>query len=125
MTTKITKAPRKLVAKTKEVAVKTEKIVSLASVRDNNKLVILQPRITEKAAMQSETKNVYVFNVATDANKNVIAKAIKNTYKVTPAMVRTTTIKAKNVFVRGKWGVKAGGKKAYVYLKKGDKIEIQ
>ena len=125
MTTKITKAPRKLVAKTKEVAVKTEKIVSLASVRDNNKLVILQPRITEKAAMQSETKNVYVFNVATDANKNVIAKAIINTYKVTPAMVRTTTIKAKNVFVRGKWGVKAGGKKAYVYLKKVDKIEIQ
>jgi ribosomal protein L23 len=32
-------------------------------------------------------------------------------------------IPKKNVFVRGKWGTKGGGKKAYVYLKKGDKIE--
>jgi ribosomal protein L23 len=30
----------------------------------------------------------------------------------------------KKKFFRGHWGVRGGGKKAYVYLKKGDKIDI-
>jgi len=43
---------------------------------------------------------------------------------VKPEKVRVAAIPAKKVFVRGKKGVKSGGKKAYVYLKKGDKIEL-
>ena len=30
----------------------------------------------------------------------------------------------KTIIYRGKRGIKAGGKKAYVYLKKGDKISV-
>jgi len=80
-------------------------------------------RITEKAARSAE-HNAYTFNVATNANKNEIKKAIKMIYGVMPIRVTTTQIKEKIVFLRGKLGKKQGGKKAVVYLKKGDKIEF-
>ena len=38
--------------------------------------------------------------------------------------VNVLPVKAKKVFIKGKAGVKSGGKKALVYLKKEDKIEI-
>ena len=72
----------------------------------------------------SSEKSVYVFEVPKLSNKKEIAKAVKEIYKVTPTNVTTVTIPQKNVIVRGKRGKKAGYKKAYVFLKKGDKIEI-
>lgn len=86
--------------------------------------VLMRPRITEKAVIGADKNGVYVFNVETDATKAAIMASVKDAYKVTPVKVRTVNIKPKNVFVRGKRGVKKGGKKAYVYLKKGDKIEL-
>ena len=88
------------------------------------KSVLLKPRITEKAALGADKSNVYVFNVAKMATKGSISASIKDAYKVTPTKVRVARIPSKNVFVRGKYGVKSGGKKAYVYLKRGEKIEI-
>ncbi len=85
--------------------------------------VLRKPWVTEKAAFTSE-KGVYVFEVAKDSNKQQVAKAVTAHYKVTPVKVRVVNIPVKNVFVRGAWGSRGGGKKAYVYLKKGDKIEI-
>jgi len=85
--------------------------------------VLRSPRITEKASMVSE-KNVYVFEVATWANKNQIGRAVKEFYKVEPINIRTTVIPKKKVNRRGRLGIKKGGKKAYVELKKGDKIEL-
>lgn len=87
--------------------------------------ILLSPRITEKGAYLAEG-GVYVFNVAEDANKNEIAQAIKTIFKVTPRFVRVARVPAKQVFTRGtnRWGKTASGKKAYVYLKKGDTIEI-
>lgn len=85
--------------------------------------VIKNPRITEKAAYSAE-KNAYVFNVDPKANKEQIALAIKKIYKVEPVKVNISKIPSKKKFIRGNWGLKKGGKKAYVYLKKGDKIEI-
>lgn len=86
--------------------------------------VLLRPRITEKAALGADKAGVYVFEVASRATKAQIAGSIKATYKVTPVKVRTVTMKPAAVFVRGKRGMQKGGKKAYVYLKKGDKIEL-
>ena len=86
--------------------------------------VILNPRVTEKASFLSERNNVYTFNVTADANKHNIAQTVNRLYKVTPLQVRIVGIPEKRVFVRGKRGVKRGGRKAYVFLKKGDKIEI-
>ena len=85
---------------------------------------LIGPRITEKASMVAEKGLAYVFNVRTDASKHAIAKAVKDLYNVLPVKVRTVSIPAKHVFSRGKAGVKQGGKKAYVYLKAGEKIEI-
>jgi len=85
--------------------------------------VILGPRITEKAAYATE-KNVYVFNVAADANKIQIKQAIKDTYKVTPIAVNIVVAKPRKVIFRGRIGAQSGFKKAYVSLKKGDTIEL-
>ena len=87
--------------------------------------VLRRPRITEKATLQAE-KRVYVFEVASAATKKSIAEAVKRFYKVTPVKVNVTKIPAKKFFLRARRqkGVKTGGKKAYVYLKKGDKIEV-
>ncbi len=86
--------------------------------------VLLRPRITEKAALGADRAGVYVFEVGENSTKSSIAASVKALYKVTPVKVRVAKIVSKAVFVRGKRGVKKGGKKAYVYLKKGDKIEL-
>lgn len=85
--------------------------------------VIKRPRITEKASMKAEA-NVYAFEVAVGANKKTIAAAVKDMFNVTPVKVAIVPIPKKNVFVRGKKGVSGGGKKAYIYLKKGETIEF-
>lgn len=85
---------------------------------------IIRPRVTEKATLLAEQGGVYVFEIEKDANKKTIATAINNLYKVSPVKINIVKIPRKQVFVRGKKGFKAGGKKAYVYLKKGEKIEI-
>lgn len=96
--------------------------MSNANIKASN--VLLRPRITEKAALSADRAGVYVFEVMDKATKKSIAASVKATYKVTPVKVRVAKIAPKAVFVRGKRGVKKGGKKAYVYLKKGDKIEL-
>jgi ribosomal protein L23 len=71
-------------------------------------------------------KNVYIFDVSLRANKVMIAAAIKDVYKVEPVKIAITTIKPKKKRnpKTGKMGTKSGGKKAYIYLKKGDSISI-
>jgi large subunit ribosomal protein L23 len=86
--------------------------------------VLLSPRITEKAAILADKNNVYVFEVTHEANKESIAASIREKYKVTPVKVRVVNVAPRKVFVRGRLGSKKGMKKAYVYLKKGDKIEL-
>ena len=88
------------------------------------KNVLVRPRITEKAAIGADSSHVYVFEVTKNATKKSVAASVRDAYKVTPEKVRIATIPSKQVFIRGKKGVKSGGKKAYVYLKKGDKIEV-
>ncbi|MEK7087989.1 MAG: 50S ribosomal protein L23 [Patescibacteria group bacterium] len=115
---------KKLVAK--EAAVKksvaAEGATGVAKGRANPH-VLLRPHITEKASASSE-RGAYVFRVATDANKREIARAVSLLYKVTPVKVRAVNIPKKSVFVKGRAGFRGGGKKAYVFLKKGEKIEV-
>jgi large subunit ribosomal protein L23 len=100
--------------KTKKVAVKDEK-------KGKTHPLIIGARITEKSAIFAD-KGIYTFNVVPSANKNEIKKAIKLLYNVSPTKISITQITKKVVLRRGIPGVKAGGKKAVVYLKKGDKI---
>jgi large subunit ribosomal protein L23 len=122
--TKPVKAVKKEVAPkeaTKEVAVVAPISVGANSVHPAQ--IIIGPRITEKAGMTAE-QGVYVFDVSKRANTTEVAKAIKALYGVAPAKVRMAKVPSKRVIVRGKGGVKSGGKKAYVYMPKGKTIEI-
>ena len=82
-----------------------------------------RPHITEKA-LAAQARGVFVFEVAPRATKRAVAQAVAAFYKVTPRKVAMVTKQKKNVTTKGKPGFSGGGKKAYVYLKKGDKIEI-
>lgn len=85
--------------------------------------LIIAPRMTEKASMQS-SKNAYTFVVAKHATKLSLLDEIKKTYKVTPLAINITNLPVRNVFVRGKFGTQSGIKKAVVFLKKGDTITL-
>jgi len=87
--------------------------------------ILLSPRITEKAAYLSE-KGCWVFNVAPDAGKREIVDAVRLLYKVNPRKVTVARLPRKVVSTRGsaRKGTTGGGKKAYVYLKQGDSIEL-
>jgi large subunit ribosomal protein L23 len=87
--------------------------------------ILLNPRITEKGAYLSAI-GAYVFNVAEDANKQQIAEAVKEVFKVTPRKVTVVRIPRKVVVSRAtnRKGQTRGGKKAYVYLKQGETIEV-
>lgn len=87
--------------------------------------ILRSPRITEKATIAS-SNGVYVFDVAVRATKRDVLQAVAKYYKVQPKMVRIVSIPEKMVRNprTGKTGIKQGGKKAYVYLKKGETITI-
>jgi len=87
--------------------------------------VLIRPRITEKATIQSEG-NAYVFEVSSRASKSDIKNAVIRLYKVHPRKINVVNKKAREVFsrMRGRRGRKPGLRKAYVYLNEGDRIEI-
>lgn len=88
-------------------------------------LKVLRPRITEKATLATE-HNVYVFEVTNDATKIEVKEAMKALYKVDPIKVNMVRMRPRDFVsrMRNRKGTKPGFKKAYVYLKKGDSIEL-
>ena len=112
------KAPKE--KKVTKVAVKGKDKVSTNSHSD----ILLGTRVTEKASFLAEKQNVYTFLVSSEASKGSVEDAVAKLYNVHPLKVRLVSIPSKRVFVRGKRGVKSGGRKAYVYLKQGEKIDI-
>ena len=85
--------------------------------------LILAPRVTEKASLQSN-QNAFTFVVRGDATKLSLRDEIKKEYKVTPLAINITNIPRQWTFIRGKLGHKQGYKKAIVFLKKGDTINL-
>jgi large subunit ribosomal protein L23 len=85
--------------------------------------IILKPHVAEKATNLKE-KGMYVFKVAEKANKTMIKRAIKETYGVAPRKINIVHIPSKKIFLRRREGIKPGFKKAVIFLKKGEKIEI-
>ncbi len=87
--------------------------------------VIVGPRITEKAVGMSE-QNVYTFVVRQSATKFQVRDAIKALYNVTPVKVNIVNKKPakRTKGFSGKTVHHKGMKKAYVYLKKGDTINL-
>lgn len=116
---------------TKVKAPKTEKpakaVVSIVSQvgMAGSKDVLMRPRVTEKAADLSSS-NVYTFDVRPSATKKEISDAIKALYKVTPIKVNVVNTPAKRVSIRNRrgFGKTSASRKAYVFLKKGEQINI-
>ena len=91
--------------------------------------VVLKPRLSEKAYGLSQTNNTYVFQVPGEANKQTIASAITDQFKVNVVSVNITNLKGKTKRTvrkggRATKGTRADIKKAYVTLKEGDTIAI-
>ena len=112
-------------AEAKAVTVKEKKAPSVSSPMPLSSHVLLSPRITEKAAIANDA-GVYVFNITKSATKPQVAKAVTELFKVIPRKVSIVNVKPTRVMTRntGKKGFTNGAKKAYVYLKKGEKIEL-
>ncbi len=85
--------------------------------------LIGKPRITEKASMLSGL-NVYTFDIVKSLSKGEIKKTIFAIYKVHPVKVNVLNFPRKVSMFKGQKGLRGGGKKALVYLKAGDKIEL-
>ena len=91
----------------------------------NLQAVIVKPVITEKAAVVGE-QNVYTFEVQRSASKYDVRDAVKALFKVTPIKINIVNKKPRTFVsrMRGRRGVHSGTKKAYVFLKKGDRIDL-
>ena len=87
--------------------------------------IIIKPVITEQSMEQTEAKK-YVFQVAIDANKSEIKKAIEEIFDVKVIKVTTATIRAKEKRVGANpSGMTTTRKKAVVKLSADSKnIEI-
>ncbi len=92
-------------------------------VENANAKLILSPRVTEKASLQSN-QNAFTFVVRSEATKLTLRDEIKKDYKVTPRAINITNIPRQWTFIKGKVGHKQGYKKAIVFLKKGDTIKL-
>jgi large subunit ribosomal protein L23 len=107
----------------KETAVTT---VSAARATDRNlSAVLVKPHFTEKTVNMGE-QNVYTFEVKRDATKYQVRDAVKALFNVTPVKVNIVNkLPAHRVKGSTNRTVKVPGmKKAYVYLKKGDTINL-
>jgi large subunit ribosomal protein L23 len=86
--------------------------------------IIIRPYQTEKSLELTEKFNQYTFIVNRNANKIQVRKAIEEAFKVKVVRVNTILVKGKPRRVRGRIGKTQDYKKAFVTLKKGEKIEF-
>lgn len=85
--------------------------------------IIIRPIITEHSYDMIEM-NKYTFEVARDANKIEIAKAVEEIFGVTVKKVNTMNVKPKKKRVRYIAGYTRTWKKAMVTIAEGEAIEI-
>jgi large subunit ribosomal protein L23 len=112
-------APKKSITEKKETA--ETRVSASFSTAD----VLRNPRITEKASVHMSV-GIYAFDIAETATKRSVMHAIYELYKVRPRAVHIVNIprKMRRSTRTGKKGMTGGGKKAYVYLKKGETITL-
>ena len=84
--------------------------------------VIREPVITEKATLGSEHGQV-TFNVAIDATKPQIKRAVESLFKVKVKKVNTLITKGKVKRFKGIIGKRVDVKKAVITLEKGETID--
>lgn len=86
--------------------------------------VVLRPLLTEKNAALKEAQNKVVFEVAPDANKIEIKKAVEEAFQVSVQSVNVLNVRGKLKRVGRKLGRRRNWRKAIVTLKEGSTIEF-
>lgn len=86
--------------------------------------IIRRPLITEKGTELKDHGNQYLFEVARDANKIEIKRAIESLFRVKVLQVRTISVRGKERRVGRYLGRTPDWKKAVATLKAGDSIEF-
>ncbi len=89
--------------------------------------VLRRPLVTEKSNFQNSKLHQYVFEVADDANKNMVKDAVETLFDVDVLRVnvirvpakRTRRAKSRRLMIR-----RSGYKKAIVTLVAGDTIDV-
>lgn len=84
--------------------------------------ILKKSHVTEQAMRMAE-QDVFTFIVAESADKARVARAVEKTFNVNVVNVRIARKPAKRKVFRGRVGMQNGLKKAFVRLKKGQKIE--
>jgi large subunit ribosomal protein L23 len=84
--------------------------------------VIRRPLVTEKGVEKKDNERTLCFEVAQNANKTHVKAAVEKLFKVKVEDVRTANFEGK-MRRRGRFaGYRSDWKKAYVRLKKGEKV---
>jgi len=86
--------------------------------------VLLTPRVTEKTARLSADSNQYVFEVASDAEKDDVRKAVEQMFDVNVESVRIVNVKGKTKSFKFRRGRRSDWKKAYVRIQEGQVIDV-
>ena len=86
--------------------------------------VLKRPVVTEKSTALREEDNQYAFEVALDANKIEIRRAVESSFGVRVTDVRTQIVRGKMKRFRRGFGKKPNWKKAVVTLREGDFIDF-
>ena len=86
--------------------------------------IVRRALITEKGTTLRETQNQYHFEVARDANKIEIKRAIETIFSVKVGSVRTQQLRGKFKRQGRSSGRRSDWKKAIVTLKPDQKIEL-
>lgn len=86
--------------------------------------IIRRPLISEKGTDLRDRINQYLFEVAQDANKIEIKRAVESLFQVKVLQVRTLSVKGKKKRVGRLVGRTPDWKKAVATLKEGENIEF-
>ncbi len=113
---------KKTPAENKETAVAHVKAEPSQEVSLSLPLVLVQPRISEKAGKLAKL-NKYVFIVKKKTNKVEVKKAVESKYKVKVLRVNSVNTKGKTKSFGRTPGMTSAFKKAIVTLRKGDQIK--
>ena len=86
--------------------------------------VIIRPLLTEKNAKMKDAENRVAFEVAPDANRIEVRKAVEEAFKVSVTGVNIINVRGKVKRLGRNLGKRRDWKKAIVTLKEGSTIEF-
>ena len=85
--------------------------------------ILIKPLVTEKVSTLG-AENKYVFQIAKDANKIEVAKAIIEVYGIKPINVNIINVRGKKIRYGRKTGRRKNWKKAIIALPEGKSINV-